>query len=275
MSRKEQNVVFLQTEPEVPLPPKFNGARTNSASDFKDSMDRIFFLQPRRFPTDDIKIIYLSSFFTDAAKLWYQALHGANSPCLQSVDSFWPVFMNRFGNPLASEDQKIKLLSCRQGKFEPIEDFNSRFLTLTLNINFNDEALRCMYIQAIGADTLEKLYDQEHVPISLADTMSICEMIESRRRQINKRRNLFSDRRNMFSTSRGTPDPMNNALTKAKNEIPLLPTAQDSTERRGPLSDAEKQRRRTSGLCLYCGAADHSIIACPAKNTQARQQDRR
>jgi len=38
----------------------------------------------------------------------------------------------------------------------------------------------------------------------------------------------------------------------------------DATSRpRGPLSDAEKERRRHDGLCLYCASKDHQVINCP------------
>lgn len=43
---------------------------------------------------------------------------------------------------------------------ELLEDFNARFLDLSINISFNDDALRSIYVQAIQPETLEKLYDQ-------------------------------------------------------------------------------------------------------------------
>ena len=33
---------------------------------------------------------------------------------------------------------------------------------------------------------------------------------------------------------------------------------------RGPLTREEKQRRRTQGLCLYCGKAGHLVKDCQA-----------
>jgi hypothetical protein len=37
----------------------------------------------------------------------------------------------------------------------------------------------------------------------------------------------------------------------------------NTTRRRGPLSDEEKQRRRVNRLCLYCGGPGHITINCP------------
>ena len=37
----------------------------------------------------------------------------------------------------------------------------------------------------------------------------------------------------------------------------------DTTRRRGPLSEEEKQRRRANRLCLYCGGPGHIAVTCP------------
>ena len=34
---------------------------------------------------------------------------------------------------------------------------------------------------------------------------------------------------------------------------------------RGPLSESERDYRRRRRLCMYCGAADHLIRACPVR----------
>ena len=37
----------------------------------------------------------------------------------------------------------------------------------------------------------------------------------------------------------------------------------DTTRRRGPLSEEEKQRHRTNRLCLYYGGPGHIAVNCP------------
>ena len=37
----------------------------------------------------------------------------------------------------------------------------------------------------------------------------------------------------------------------------------DTTRRRGPLSEEEKQRCRANRLCLYCGGPGHIVVNCP------------
>ena len=37
----------------------------------------------------------------------------------------------------------------------------------------------------------------------------------------------------------------------------------DTTRRRGPLSEEEKQRRGANRLCIYCGGPRHIAVNCP------------
>ena len=37
----------------------------------------------------------------------------------------------------------------------------------------------------------------------------------------------------------------------------------NTTRRRGPLSEEEKQRCRANRLCLYCGGPGHIAVNCP------------
>lgn len=266
------SVVYMHNEPDVPLPAKFNGSRRSSSIDFKNSMSKLFFLQPRKFPNDQIRIVYLSTFFTDSAKLWYQALEDSQSPTLETLETFWAAFQNRFGNPLASEEQKNKLLLSRQGRSESVEEFNSRFLTLILNVNFNDEALRSIYLQAIQPEVLEKLYDQDNLPTSLEEMMSLCELIESRRRQIQNRKNLIVGRSQFNAQPASVPS---NGHVQSNPAFGLaIPTAQRSIpEQRSSLTEEERQRRRSLNLCIYCGDNGHFLSNCPkkSKNYPGRQ----
>lgn len=44
----------------------------------------------------------------------------------------------------------------------------------------------------------------------------------------------------------------------------------DVSAARGPLSDAERQRRRAGGLCLYCGQPGHLARTCPLSKRTLR-----
>src|SRR5689334_22324998 len=61
---------------------------------------------------------------------------------------------------------------------------------------------------------------------------------------------------------------MNNESSSTSNLQDSDPVMLDSvtdhvSKPRGPLSAEEKSRRRTAGLCLYCGGAGHIAATCP------------
>lgn len=96
--------IVLQTEPDVFLPNKFRGSRKCSASDFKDSVEIFFHHQPRRFPTEEIKVLFISRFFVDSALTWFKALRKSN-------DFLWTAFHARFENYFVDEEAESKLLN--------------------------------------------------------------------------------------------------------------------------------------------------------------------
>ena len=259
----QPNSVLLQQEPEVPLPSKFSGSRKDSASDFKREFTRLFVLQPNRFPSDAIKILYISSFLTRSAKIWYQTLEEKESPALENLDVFWTTFMDRFEIVLAIDERQFKINHCKQGRNEAIEEFNERYGALAMKLNYNDEALIGIYVNAISPDILEKLQYYEKIPATLEATMAACEVIDSRRRQVQQRRQMDFTSANVNTA---------NVRTDSK---PNSNASSQSTESRGPLTDEEKQRRRSLGLCLYCGESGHLVANCPksssSKNPSARK----
>jgi hypothetical protein len=54
--------------------------------------------------------------------------------------------------------------------------------------------------------------------------------------------------------------------------IPMEIDATRTSKPRGPITAAEKLRRRENNLCLYCGGSAHSIQNCPNMNEAARKR---
>jgi hypothetical protein len=43
--------------------------------------------------------------------------------------------------------------------------------------------------------------------------------------------------------------------------------------RRGPISAAEKDRRKRERLCFYCGQPGHNVMNCPNRSERAKRKD--
>lgn len=258
--------VVLQTEPEVSLPNKFQGSRKCSATDFKDSVETIFHLQPRRFPTDEVKILFISTFLVDSAHTWFKSLRKSNDPALLSLSSFWNAFQSRFGNLFVDEEAESKLLNLTQGKKERVDEFNLRFLTIASMVNFDDRAFRGIYMKAISPDILEHLFHVSPFPETFQEIMRESELIDSRNRQIALRR--------VPPSSSFTRSFQNLEHPKQRTTFPESHQMDISAIKVVKLDDAEKKRRQELNLCRYCGDSSHQAIQCPklqSKNLPARR----
>lgn len=156
--------IVLQTEPEFPLPPKFRGSRKCSASDFKEMLNTIFLLKPVRFSSDDMKILYVSTFLLDAALTWFKNLRMTHDPCLDSLESFWTAFDHRFGLSYVQEESESRLLEIVQGGKERVDEYNHRFMNLASRTEFCDAALRSIYTKSLRRDILFHFFHLHSVP---------------------------------------------------------------------------------------------------------------
>lgn len=253
--------IVLQTEPEVPLPPKFRGSRKCSASDFKEMLNTIFLLQPIRFNNDDMKILYVSTFLLDAALTWYKNLRASHDPCLESLESFWIAFDHRFGLSYVQEESESRLLDIVQGNKERVDEYNHRFLNLASRTDFCDAALRSIYIKSLRQDVLFHFFHLHPAPPTLNEAMRAAELIDSNNRQFKNSRSIVEGR---------TSAHQSRPKSSKGNAQPTL----------RKIDSAEKQRIIDNNLCLYCGDDDHLVENCKkrlntqSKNYQARRKIR-
>ncbi|CDO78103.1 hypothetical protein BN946_scf184480.g1 [Trametes cinnabarina] len=63
--------------------------------------------------------------------------------------------------------------------------------------------------------------------------------------------------------------PSTIANPSSSTAVPMDVDAIRQSRPRGPLSEAEKERRRKNNLCFYCGEGGHTFKNCPKKNPTA------
>ena len=66
-----------------------------------------------------------------------------------------------------------------------------------------------------------------------------------------------------------TPNPASATPVTAGTATGTAAGPMDLSAARGKLTPAERQRRRTQGLCMYCGGVGHFAAECPARRTVA------
>jgi hypothetical protein len=111
--------------------------------------------------------------------------------------------------------------------------------------------------------------DMEKKKDNKAPTFEQKEMIRTERRQ------QTSGSGNSMTTSAKTETtysrPTSGAITtRSAPSTSSYPSA-NRNQVRGPLSDEEKNRRRSLGLCLFCGEPGHIVMECPAAKSREQR----
>ena len=159
----------------------------------------------------------------------------------------------------------------RQGD-RPASAYAADFRLLASDIPWDEQALMDQFRQGLRNDVKDLLLTFHEDPKSLTEAISRAVRCDNR---------LFERRseRQQFSRTRVEPTYASVVANPSSSPIQPLNTFQasgptpmeiDTARRRGPLSEAEKQRRRANRLCLYCGGPGHIAIHCPHR-PQTRQ----
>ncbi|KAK0538959.1 hypothetical protein OC835_001272 [Tilletia horrida] len=86
----DQTPALKTKAPKLPEPRTFNGSRnTRALTDYPYDVKQHFKVDPRKYPTDELKIIFAASFLKDSARTWYQTLDDSpTGPPWTTFDDF-------------------------------------------------------------------------------------------------------------------------------------------------------------------------------------------
>ena len=239
-------------------PKPFDGTRGALAEAFMSQIGLHTITFPERFPTDSTKVAFAVSFLTDYAATWAQPylerLIGGHAIAFQDfLDDFSASFYDHNGKQKA----EIALRGLRQTG--TVSAYTQTFNMHARAIGWADGPLMSLYQQGLK----EK--------VQLAVVMSNIEFGTLQKMQALALRagqtikgitNNFSVR--PASSTNPNPDP--NAMD--------LSAFQQTSNRRNPLSDAERARRVQLNLCFRCGQEGHISRGCSngRKEGRGRQQ---
>jgi hypothetical protein len=278
-------------EPKIPDPPMFSGERKELLP-FLTKCQIKFDGQPSRFPNERSKILYAGSRLEGPAFSWFQPLisqypagsEGQAPPELASFKEFTGALTTIYGDPNleATAVREIRRLHQTSSAAEYAAKFESK----KQYMHWNDEALRDQFYLNLK----EELKD-EIAPVGKPKTY-----LELKNLAIRLDARLFERRleRPGASTTRtpqakptarpfawSAPSTAHAAPTPSpaiapKTSVPpsgSIKVPPQSTDGTTPmeldagglwhLTEAERSRRRTLGLCGYCGEKGHSTYSCP------------
>lgn len=257
----------------LPDPPIFRGSR-NDVRIFLEKVDNVIKGESASFPTDEIRLRYLTSLLDGDAYLWY-----SNEMALQrraaelsggSLEELtYPVVKQRLLEAFSDSNEDTtaqrSIMALRQGKGS-CQAYALKFMHLVYLTKWNEATRMDYFRDGLSTELQDRMAVLEE-PANLDSLIKQSIVIDDR-----LFRNRTTSQRGVRNLTLRDTAPTKTVTTVAvTNTRPLgdsyrtthTPMDLSATQRRGPLSPEEKERRRVNNLCGYCGDKDHETRQCP------------
>jgi hypothetical protein len=194
---------------------------------------------------------------TGKASLWGTAVWENQDPCCASFQTLAAEMRRVFDRAVAGREAARMLAELKQEE-RSVSDYSIRFRTLAAECQWNEEAQWDMFLHGLADRVQNEIYALD-LPTSLNGLVDLALRVDARLTR--------SERRTLHSR---VPEGTENQRSSGGNAVSPTYDHEPMQVGRARLSREEKERRRSQGLCLYCGAAGHFAYSCPVKG-QARQ----
>ncbi|CAG8623952.1 17148_t:CDS:2, partial [Racocetra persica] len=244
---------FLQKEPKMDLPDKFNRSR-NKFREFLNQVRLIIRIQPNHYPTGETQVGLLGSLLIGPALFWFVPLLERNSPVLEDFETLIAEFEIIFGDADKARTASNKIQKLSQDP-RLAATYALEFRQITSDLDWGEAALINKFRASLRDDIKDLLLSIED-PTDLNDTITKavrCDncLFERCQKQQQNTYQSWNQLTNTNKISGSSPEPIQ------------IDNIQPRT-----LTEAEKKKRRTYNLCLYCGNPGHIVRSCPKKSRQ-------
>ncbi len=198
-------------------------------------------MQPQLFPTERSKIAFIISLLSGRALQWAEALWNADSPQVNSLESFVEHFREVFSLSTTKVSVHDELLQLQQAD-SSIHEYTLRFRTLAASSGWNDSALLSVFRRGLNATV------RRHMSI-YEDTVGLESFL------------LKASRISQHLIACHSEPVIPAAISSRQAQPPPEPMVTDNYH----LTPTERSRRIAQGLCLYCGSHGHILNTCPIR----------
>lgn len=254
----------------IPDPDRFDGDR-DGVENFRLMMVLKLKGNDVWYPAEQDRLRYIFSRLEGAAQQQViSRIRLDGSIDFASTGELWAVLERAFGDPdrKGTAQRTIQDLRQRNREFHVYLANFQRHIDYT---GFNEEAKKTALLNGISVELRELLVTQDIKNADLDDTVKICQRLDQRHRATQALHKRSFVPRTSFGSpfpSPGTPVTPTPRRPASPSVSPTLPEPMDLSAarvQRGPLTNAEKRRRREQGLCLYCADEQHRVLNCPRK----------
>lgn len=262
-----ENFATNRPEPKIPLPEKFGGDKTKFRG-FINQCQLIFALQPQRYSNDKLKIGFIISLLKDDALDWATPLlEQQNSENFQNFQEFLQEFQLVFDDPDRILTAERGLQQLKQ-KNRSTATYASEFRRLATDVTWNEPALIHQFYIGLSEEVKDELARVER-PSAIKEMINLAIKIDNRLAERKQEKKYFGKNPNFSQNSRNFSFSPGN-FRNLQQTLEPTPMQIDASFNR--LSDEEKSRRKTNGLCLYCGNSGHRAQECPNKKFQGKDK---
>ncbi len=246
---------LFQSEPRLPVPESYSGEPSFCRA-FLTRCSMHFSLQPRTFNNEQTKVAFVLTLLTGRAALWGTAVWENQDPCCASFQALSGEMRRVFDRAVAGREAARILADLRQGE-RSVSDYSIEFRTLAAECRWNEEAQWDMFLHGL-ADRVQKEIYVLDLPTTLNGLIDLALRVDARLARVEQR----------VPSSR-VPGGAESQRFSGGDAVSPTYDHEPMQVGRARLSREEKERRRSQGLCLYCGGAGHYLNKCPVKD-QAR-----
>ena len=271
-------------EPKVKDPETFHGQR-NSLNAFLTECELVFEIQSSRFGHDRVKVSYMISFLRDTPLLAIRPLLSQvpRPAVLESYPAFVEYLRTNYGDPDEKGTARRKLKGLKQ--LGPASAYFAEFQQYVAILGWKDQdPIIDRAIEGLKPNLKDEVARQGFLPKTLDELIIFIVPLDNRLYEREQERRREKDVKEtstkVAQTRQGNPTTTStfrtNGPSSANVDSSRSPTtpAQDSRQMsygnnqqptrtfRGPISDAERQRRRDHDLCLRCGQPGHRAAEC-------------
>lgn len=241
-------------EPYIPSPQPYSGD-PGTCSSFLLKCDLVFEQQPLSYATERSRIAYIMGLLTLKASEWATAAWTSNSPFCHSYVQFVTELKRVFDHPIQGKEAGQRLFSLRQGS-SSVSQYSVNFRIVATESRWDEAALRGAFFHGLNEDLKDELAARDE-SADLETLISLAIRIDNRLRE--RRR----ERASRASFSSGPPQFVPPKVGPERYKSPSPPIIEEPMQLgRLRLDAAERQRRRQSRLCFYCGSSTHFRNQC-------------
>ncbi|KAI2659925.1 Transposon Tf2-9 polyprotein [Labeo rohita] len=215
-------------------PPELYSGEPNFCRAFLTRCSMHFSLQPRTFPSEESKVAFALTLLTGKAALWGTAVWENQDPCCASFSA------------LSAE--------MKRGE-RSVSDFSIEFRTLAAECRWNEEAQWDMFLHGL-ADRIQREIYALDLPADLNGLIDLALRVDARLSRAERR----------CLPARLPPGEGPPARASGNDAVGPFQDHEPMQVGRARLTREERERRRSHGLCLYCGAAGHFAFSCPSSS---------